>query len=259
MINNTNLLKSERQSRIRQLIDERRQVTVPEISALFQVSEVTIRRDLDEMAERGEVQRTHGGALSRTQMQKEPPVIERMNEQRAEKQRIGRAAAQLVSDGETIFLGSGTTLLEMARCLPHNIGLTVITNSIPVISELGHHPNIDLVVIGGILRKSEQAMVGHIAERDIYEFRADQVFMGIRSIDVAHGFTNDDFPDTVFDRALFQISQKVIVLADHTKFGRVSLVHVAPLSAAHMIITDQKIAPGTVEQIKTIGPQVLAV
>ncbi len=258
MINNETLFKSQRQSGILKLIEERGQITVPEVSDLFNVSKVTARRDLIEMAERGEIRRTHGGALLGA-TPTEPPVLERAQEQRDEKRRIGKAAAGLVQDGETIFLGSGTTVLAMAKQLNEGIHLTVVTNSLPVVTELSRHPHVEMIIIGGMLRKSEQAMVGHTAEQALQDFRVDHVFMGIRSIDVQNGFTNDDFPDTVLDRTLFKISSQVVVLADHTKFERTSLVHVAPLEAAYMIVTDSGTPAETIDLIQASGLRVLRV
>jgi DeoR/GlpR family transcriptional regulator of sugar metabolism len=251
--------KISRQTHILKVVEERGQVTVREISELFDISDATVRRDLFEMDRQGKLRRMHGGAVTAVQALREPPVTLRCSEQSAEKQQIGRAAAQLLRPGETVFLGSGTTVTEMARRIPDSIKLTVISNSFPVLTELNTSPNIELIAIGGMLRKSEQSMVGHVAEQNLREFRADRVFMGIRSISPVHGFTNDDFPDTTFDRALFNITSQVIVLADHSKFGRISLMHVAPIQAARMIITDSATPKELVSQIESLGPRVLLV
>ncbi len=258
MLNSEIHFKLQRQSDILRLIEERGQISVPEVSERFNVSEVTARRDLIEMAERGEIRRTHGGALRRS-APVEPPVLERAQEQREEKLRIGKAAAELVRDGETIFLGSGTTVLAMAKQMEPELHVTVVTNSLPVVNELARYPHVELIVIGGMLRKSELSMVGHTAEQALQVFHVDRLFMGVRSIDVQNGFTNEDFPDTVLDRTFFKISSQVIVLADHTKLGRTSLVHVAPLQAAATIITDSGASAEIIEQIQSAGPRVLRV
>ena len=151
---NETLLKAERQNRIRRLVEQKGRVTVTELSHQFEVSEATIRRDLEKLDGQGWIQRTHGGAVQVERATKEPPMLQRINEQRTEKQHIGQAAANLVKDGETIFLGSGTTVLEIARQLPRNLRLTVITNSLPVVNKLADRSNIELIVIGGMLRQS---------------------------------------------------------------------------------------------------------
>jgi DeoR/GlpR family transcriptional regulator of sugar metabolism len=256
---NENLLKIERQSRIRKIVEKRGRVTTVELSNQFDVSESTIRRDLEELDDLGWIQRTHGGAVLSERAAKEPPMLQRIEEGRAEKIRIGAAAASLVKEGETIFLGSGTTVLEIAHQLPLDIHLTVITNSLPVVNELAKRPNIDLIVIGGMLRQTELSMVGHIAEQDVREFRADKVFMGMRAIDARHGFTNDYFPETMTDRAILSIAPQVVVVADHTKFGKVSSVLVGQISIADVIITDDFIPTESLNELSEIGIKVIKV
>jgi DeoR family transcriptional regulator of aga operon len=253
IVNNESLLKVERQSRINKIVEERGRVTVQELSEFFGVSEATIRRDLEELDGRGWIRRTHGGALRLERAVKEPPVLQRFSEQSEEKTRIGKDAASLVREGETIFLGSGTTVLEIAQHLPHDLRLTVITNSLPIANELAGHTNVDMIVIGGMLRQSELSMVGHIAEQAVCEFRADRVFMGMRAIDTSHGFTNDYLPETMTDRAILSVAPQVIVVADHSKFGRVSTVLVAPVTAAHMIITDLATPEEVVSELEGLG------
>ncbi len=259
MDKNNTYLKEERQGRIRVMVEEQGRVFVPELSSFFNVSEATIRRDLEKLDNQGWVQRTHGGAVRIERAVKEPPMLQRIDEQRKEKQRIGKAAAALVSDGETIFLGSGTTVLEIARHLPEGLSLTVITNSISVVNELAKRSGIELIVIGGMLRQSELSMVSYIAEQAVREFRADRVFMGMRAIDARHGFTNDFLPETMTDRAILNIAPKIIVVADHSKFGKVSSVLVGPVTTAHMIITDEATPPECVNELQEMGIEVLQV
>lgn len=254
-----NLLKVERHNRIRKIVEQKGLVTTVELSNEFDVSESTIRRDLEELDELGWIQRTHGGAVRIERATKEPPILQRISEGRDEKIRIGAAAANLIKDGETIFLGSGTTVLEIARQLPFDIHLTVITNSLPVINELVNHPNIELIVIGGMLRQTELSMVGHIAEHDVGEFRADKVFMGMRAVDARHGFTNDYLPETMTDRAILSIAPQVIVVADHTKFGKVSSVLVGQITIADVIITDDFGPTDYLNELTEIGIQVMKV
>jgi DeoR/GlpR family transcriptional regulator of sugar metabolism len=253
MDTNEGLLKPERHHQIRKLVEQRGRVTVPELSVQFEVSEATVRRDLEELNSLGWLQRTHGGAVRLERAAKEPPILHRLGEQSAEKVRIGQAAAGLIKDGETIFLGSGTTVLEVARHLPHGIRLTVITNSLPVVNELAELPNVELIVIGGLLRHSELSLIGHIAEHAVCEFRADRVFMGMRAIDARHGFTNDYLPETMTDRAILSIAHQVVVVADHEKFGRVSSVLVGPVTSAHMIITDTSTPQERVAELHELG------
>jgi len=164
----------------------------------------------------------------------------RSNEQEEEKRRIGRLAASLIEDGEAVFLGSSTTVLEVAKNLPERRNLTVLTNSLLVINALAGLPEITLVGLGGVLRKSEHSFIGHITERSLAEVRADKVFFGVRALSLEHGLTNDYLPETLTDRAILGIGGQVIVVADYTKFGRVSTAFLAPLSAMHTLVTDSQ-------------------
>jgi DeoR/GlpR family transcriptional regulator of sugar metabolism len=254
---NDSYLKVERQDHIQELVNDRGRVTVQELSDLFRVSEATIRRDLEELDSQGQLRRTHGGAVRAEQAPKEPPMMQRIGDRPEEKERIGRAAVQMIKNGETIFLGSGTTVIEIARHLPQDIRLTVITNSLPVINELATHPGIELIVIGGMLRQSELSMVGHVAEQAIKEFRADRAFLGMYAIDADCGFTNDYPPEILTDRAILGIARQIVILADHSKFGRVSSMLVAPATAAQVIITDQGTPVDMIDELRERGLQVI--
>ena len=251
--------KPERQSLIRQLVEENGRVTVTDLRVRFGVSEATIRRDLEELDGQGWIRRAHGGAVRLEQAAREPPMLQRVPEQWEEKRLIGRAAAQMIHDGDTIFLGSGTTVLEIARALPADLRLTTITNSLPIVNELVDRPKVELIIIGGMLRPSELSMVGHIAEQSVREFRADRVFMGMRAIDARHGFTSDYLPETITDRTIMTIAPEVVIVADHTKFGRVSSVVVAPVSAAHVIITDSQTQAEILAELRELKLDVRAV
>jgi len=250
------MLKSARHNHIRTLVDKNGHVTVNELNGLLQVSEATIRRDLDELAEIGWVRRTHGGAVKVTRAVKEPPVLLRKQEMEEEKRSIGVLAAEMVQAGQTIFLGSGTTVSEVAQHLRQVANLTVITNTLNIANDLVGCDNIELIVIGGMFRQSELSMIGHIAEQAIREFRADLVFMGMRGIDPQHGFTNDYLPEAMTDRAILQMAPHIVVLADHTKLGRVSTVFLAPVTAAHTLITDAAVAPAIVRELTELGLEI---
>ena len=259
MRNNDNLLKIERQSYIRKLVEEQGRAAVPALSEQFDVSDATIRRDLEELDGKGWVRRTHGGAVRAERASKEPPMVQRISEQKTEKQQIGKETAKIIKEGQTIFFGSGTTVLEVVKYLPKDIQLTVITNSLPVVNHLADYPNVEMIVIGGMLRHDELSMVGHIAEQAVREFRADIVIVGMHAIDSHHGFTNDFLPETMTDRAILEIAPKVIIVADHTKFGRVSSVLVAAVTAAHMLITDQNAPKDCIQEIVELGVEVIQV
>ena len=256
---NDSLLKAERHNQIRALVNKQGRVTVQELSTQFGVSEATARRDLEELDSLGQLRRTHGGAVRAEKTSKEPPMIQRIGEKPDEKERIGKAAVGLIQNNETIFLASGTTVIEIARNLPADINLTVITNSLPVVNELANHPGIELIVIGGMLRQSELSMVGHVAEQAVCEFRADRIFLGMHAIDAKSGFTSDYLPEVMTDRAIMSIGRQVVILADHSKFGRISSVLVAPVTSANVIVTDDGTSPDCVERLMELGVHVMVV
>lgn len=249
-------MKSARHTQIRKLVDANGHVTVGELKRALGVSKATIRRDLDILDESGWLRRTHGGAVRVAGTGREPPVIQRQSQFQIQKQRIGRQAAALVREGETVFLGSGTTVHEVARAIRDVPGLTVITNALNVTNELVECPNIELIVIGGMFRQSELSMVGYVAERAIREFRADKVIMGMRGIDPVHGLTSDYLPEAITDRAILSIAACNILVADHTKLGRVSPVFLAPITSAHVLISDLAAPDHTVAEIREQGLEV---
>ncbi len=241
----------ERQNQILQWVTRQRRVTVNGICERYSISEATARRDLEQLDSQNKIQRVHGGAIALQQAPPEEPILKRQDEQASFKQRIGWMGAGLVKDGETVFLGSGTTVLEVARNLSDHHNLTVITNSLPVVNTLAETPAITLVCLGGILRASELSFIGHITEQALAEVRADKVFIGVRAISLEQGLTNDYLPETMTDRAILKAGREVIVVADHTKFGRVSTAFLATLESIHTIITDEQAPEDFVSAVST--------
>lgn len=229
---------TDRQLQILQLVETHQRLSVAEICARFAVSEATARRDLESLAESGRLRRVHGGAIALPQSAPELPMLERQDEQPGEKARIGRAAAALVADGETVFLGSGTTVLEVARALRARSSLTVITNSLPVVNTFAGLDSINLIALGGVLRDSELSFIGHLTEQALAEVHADKVILGTFAISPEHGLTHDYLPETMTDRAILKAGRQVIVVADHTKAGRQATALLAPIESLHILVTD---------------------
>ena len=241
------------------MVEQRRRVSVAEICDTFGVSVATARRDLDALAGAGRVQRVHGGAILAQPAPPEGPVLERALEQPDEKRRIGEAAATLIEPRDSVFVGSGTTTLELARNLPLDFGLTVVTNSLLVLNVLAEREDITLVCLGGMFRITEGSMIGHISDQALKELRLHKVFLGVRALDIEAGLTNDYLPETMTDRQILEAGRQVILLADHTKCGRVASGFLAPLSRVHTLITDTTTPNDFVMQIKALGVNVVAV
>lgn len=257
MRSDTSFSGVERQAQILEWLSRQQRITIGDICRVWNVSEATARRDLEALASAGKIRRVRGGAIALPQAPPELPLLQRQGEQAEEKMRIGRAAAALVQDGETVFLGSGTTVLEVARELRRRRNLTVITNSLPVVNTLVGQDGITLICLGGMLRASELSFIGHITEQDLAEVRADKVFMGTRAISLEAGLTNDYLPETMTDRAILRIGREVVIVADHTKFGRVAMAFLAPLSSIHTIVTDRGVAPEFVQALEAQGIRVI--
>ena len=247
----------ERQKQILSLLGKQGRLSVAEIVEQFSISEATARRDLETLASQGKAQRVHGGVIAAEQAPPELPILERGGEQTDEKASIGRSAAELIADGETVFLGSGTTVLEAAKHLRDRKNLTVITNSLPVLNALAGIKDITVVSLGGQLRDSELSFIGHITEQALAEVRVDKVVIGTRGISLEHGLTNDYLQETLTDRAILKIGREVIVLADHTKVNRVSTVLLAPLNAMQTFVTDSSADKKFVQVLKKNEIQVV--
>lgn len=247
----------ERQKQILSLLSKQGRLSVSEIVEQFSISEATARRDLETLASQGKAQRVHGGVIAAEQAPPELPILQREGEQADEKAGIGRAAAELIAGGETVFLGSGTTVLEAAKHLRDRKNLTVITNSLPVLNALAGIKDITVVSLGGQLRDSELSFIGHITEQALAEVRVDKVVIGTRGISLEHGLTNDYLQETLTDRAILKIGREVIVLADHTKVNRVSTVLLAPLNAMQTFVTDSSADKKFVQTLKKSGINVI--
>jgi DeoR/GlpR family transcriptional regulator of sugar metabolism len=250
-------LKVERQQLILETLRDNRQVTVAELSHRFDVSEVTIRRDLRDLAAQGALQRAHGGAIIATPASSEPPVVQRMAQVQNPKECIGRAAAALVADGESVFIGSGSTTVYVARHLGDRTNLTVVTNALTIATELASAKEVTVVVTGGMMRASELSLVGHIAEQSLREVRVDRVIIGIPAISLEAGMTNDYLPEVMTDRTIIEMAPELVVVADHTKFGKVASAYLAPIERITTLVTDSETDPATLGHLGRMGIRVI--
>lgn len=249
--------KEERLRRILEEVRKNGQVTVADLSHRFGVSDVTVRRDLRELDARGLLRRAHGGAVSAMPPSPEPPVIQRMLRQQSWKERIGRAAAAVVNEGESVFIGSGSTTAYVARCLADRDDLTVVTNALNIATELAGARGVTVVVVGGMMRASELSLVGHIAEQALREVRVDKVIIGMRAISLDEGMTNDYLPEVMTDRTVIQMASELILVADHSKFGKVASAYVAPVERVTTLVTDPETDAETLARLRAMGVRVI--
>jgi DeoR/GlpR family transcriptional regulator of sugar metabolism len=247
---------NRRLEKIKEYIAKNGSASIVELGGLFQVSEGTIRRDIDKLADAGSVIRLHGGASWPETARLEPPIYQRGNVNAEQKQWIGRTASDLIQEGETVFLGSGSTVLELARNLRTRKNLTVITNSLPIVNALSDCPDINVIMTGGLLRHSELSLIGHFVEKSLSDLRADKVVIGIHGIHLEHGLTNDFLPEAMSDRAIIRFSKTIIIVADSSKLGKVKPSFVAELGVVSRIVTDGGASPQYVAALNAMGIRV---
>jgi DeoR family transcriptional regulator of aga operon len=206
------------------------------------------------------VTRSHGGAL-RPQPLEEVPLAVKETRHHAEKVRIGEAAARMIREGETIMLDSGTTTAEIARLLPRLKlrSLTVITNALNIATEVAVQPNVRLVLIGGILRRTSHSLVGPHAEQILQGLNADRLFLGVDGLDPDIGLMTPDVLEARLNALMIQVSREVVVVADAAKFGSRSLSVIAKLEAVHKVITDRAVPKESVALLRARGVDVLVV
>jgi DeoR family transcriptional regulator, aga operon transcriptional repressor len=248
----------ERQNRIYELIRSQERIEIEEICELFTVSPSTARRDLDELVNRNLVERFHGGAVMRTfTIDADLPISSRSKAQANPKKRIGQAAARLINDGDSVFLASGTTVLEVAKNLRTTNNLEIITNSLPVLNIFSEISSMNVVCVGGVLRRSELSFTGHIAEKTLEEIRVDKVILGIYALSLVDGITHSFVQETMTDRSIIKSGRQLIVVADHTKLEHHSTAIIAPLSQVHTLVTDTEADAEFIQELTRRGVQVI--
>jgi DeoR family fructose operon transcriptional repressor len=251
------MFPEERRRRILERMRSGEAVKVADLSAELGVSEVSIRRDLRELERSGLLARTHGGALPAEGTTTEPTFAEKTTRNRAEKIAIARLAASLVQDGESIILDAGTTTREIARQLRQRRNLTVITNAFHVAAELGDCPGIEVIVTGGAVKGNTLALVGPVAEQTLEGINVDRVFLGANGIDLERGITTPTQLEAAVKRKMIAAARQVILVADHTKFGKVAFATIGPITRAHVLVTDQGLDPQAARELTARGVQVL--
>ncbi|MDH7486624.1 MAG: DeoR/GlpR family DNA-binding transcription regulator [Anaerolineae bacterium] len=251
----------ERHSKIIEIVLERGRITILDICQMFNVSEMTARRDLNALDRQGLLRRVHGGAVANLGRSYEPPFQMRATKSQEAKAAIGRKAAELVYDGDSIALDVGTTTLEIVRGLKGKRNLTILTNCLQianlVVDVLSLETEARLIVAGGIVRPRELSMIGALPERVYQEFHVDKAFIGIAGISVGDGLTEYNIEDSQVKKILLRSAREKIVVADSSKFGVTAFASVAPLNAVDKIVTDPGAPVEMVRQIRKMGVEVI--
>jgi DeoR/GlpR family transcriptional regulator of sugar metabolism len=251
----------ERQNKIIEIVLKTGQVDIPDICEKFEVSEMTARRDLNELDRRGLLRRVHGGGIANLGRSYEPPFQTRVAKNDSEKKSIGQKAAELIFDGDSIALDVGTTTLEIVPGLRGKRNLTIVTSCLQiasrVVEKLSLESNARLILTGGIIRPQELSMIGPIPEQVYQELHVDKAFIGIGGINLDDGFTEYNIEDTQIKKSLIRSAREKIVVADGSKFGVTTFASVAPLTAVDKIVTDHNAPLEMIEQIREQGVEII--
>jgi DeoR family fructose operon transcriptional repressor len=251
-----NMFAEERKNKILEMISKEKKVTVAHLAKLFGVTGATIRTYLRDLENARLLTRTHGGAIERTRTGFEPDSHEKEVQNLEAKQKIGRAALELVDDDDTIVLDTGTTTLELARCLGTRSNITVVTNDIVIAQLLEEMGIAGIIFMGGLVRRGFHCTVG-IQGRNLTEgLTADKAFMGANGFTMAKGATTPDVQQAETKKHMISISAKTILLCDHTKIGKVSFAQFAKSEQIDALVTDQ-VEPKDRELIERAGIELI--
>lgn len=248
-----------RRAKILEILEKQGQVRINDLKEMFSVSEVTLRNDLEKLEEKKLLIRTRGGGIQTPEVRFDYQFNKALTVSLKEKRAIGKEAAKLVKDNETIILDSGTTTLEVARNLVKLNNVTVITNSINIAFELLNYPNLRIIMLGGNIRASSLSVNGPVAENNLKDLYCDKVFLGVNGVDSKLGIFTTVIEDTPLNRLMIERSKEVIVVTDSSKFYKKSFSIVAPINSVDILITDSNIPKDELENLTNAGVRTIIV
>lgn len=254
------MLPAERRNEILELLRLNKAITVKELCDALEASEATIRRDLSTLESEGKLERTHGGAIlnSDIYMDNEENYYKKESLYSDQKSAIAVKAFEFIKENDSIVLDSGTTTLELAKLIGKSeLKITVITNSTTVLGLLTNNPNLDLIVLGGKVRLSTLATVGSIATENLKRLNANKVFLAINGISLTNGLMTPDIEEADIKKAMISSGLERFVLADHSKFKKMAMCQVAPVSIVDYIITDKEVDQELVKQYEMNDVKIL--
>jgi DeoR family transcriptional regulator of aga operon len=250
---------TERHQHIINKIKQEGSVKVLDLCADLDVSSVTIRKDLKLLEEKELLYRTHGGGTLINPYAGDKPVNEKEKIRATEKLSIGEAAAGLIHPNDCIVVASGTTVLSLAKAIRPHQNLTVITAALNVALELIHHAQVEVIQLGGILRKSSSSVTGSYAENILADFSCSKLFLGVDGIDLEFGLTTTNILEAQLNRKMIAATQRTIVLADSSKFGKRGFGKICGLEEIEQVITDRGISDHMAETLRGMGIEVTIV
>lgn len=249
----------KRHQAILDLLEKESYVSVQQLCDLFKVSAVTIRKDLKLLEDKGLLFRTHGGATAENPYINDRHVNEKEKLHVKEKEAIANAAVKLIKPHDSIMIASGTTMQALAKALTIEDELNITTSSLNVSLELTKSPYYDILQLGGTVRHSSSSVTGHFSQAVLENISCNLLFLGVDGIDINHGCTTTSLEEAMLNKKMIASAQKVIVLADSSKFNRKGFGKICDLSEIHHIITDSGISTTIAEEIKGTGIQLTLV
>jgi DeoR family transcriptional regulator, fructose operon transcriptional repressor len=253
------LFAEERKSKILDLLKQNAKLVVPDLCQYFFVSPATIRNDLRELENAGLLKRTHGGAINSEKTGYELNSYQKEIENLPEKKAIAKFAADMIEDGDTIALDTGTTTLELAKLLAGKKQITVVTNDLFIASYLEENSDANIILIGGSVRKNFHCTIGPIALKTFSGLSVDKVFVATNGITIQKGLTTPDINQAEIKKAMIRMASEIIVLCDSSKIGNHGFVQVCPIAAIHCLVTDGRIDERDLNELVSAGVTVHAV
>lgn len=235
------------------------QVNVNELSEILGVTGVTIRNDLAQLEKKRVLIRARGGAIKYEHnfAEEDYPLSDKQKRHFLEKREIGKRAAELIEENNTIIIDSGSTTYELAKNLKQFNALTVITNALNVATLLAEYNNIDVIVPGGMLKKNSLSLVGILAERGFRDYYCDKLFLGVDGFDLDFGISTPDPEEAHLNQVMIGKSKEIIVVADSSKFQKRGFAFIAPVNKINTIVTDKGILPENRNKLERLGVKVI--
>ncbi|GAB6988803.1 DeoR/GlpR family DNA-binding transcription regulator [Paenibacillus pini] len=242
------MLAAQRRQKIIDMLHLNKRVLVSDLSKCFEVTEETIRRDLEKLEKEGVVTRSYGGAMLNRHTNEDLPFSTRNAIHPELKRSIAMKAMELIQDGDTLMVDPSSTALEFMKILGTKRNLTVITNSIHILHDFASS-NIQVISTGGSLRACSMSLVGPIAQDTVQKYNVDTVVIGCKGLSMDKGITDSNEPECELKKYMLRQAEKVILLADHSKFNKTAFVKLLDLDRVDYLITDQKPEPEWLEQL----------
>jgi len=248
---------TDRHEFILRKLKENGKVNIIELTDLMKVSGVTIRKDLKLLEDKNLLFRTRGGGSINNPYAAERTINEKEFINSEEKQKIAKAALALIGMSDSICIGSGTTMFELARCLHPAKHVTVITPALKVGLELSNRPNVEVLQLGGLIRANSSSVAGAYAERILAEISCGVLFLGVDGIDLDFGFSITNLAEATLNQKMIETAQTTVILADSSKFDRRGMGKICGFEQVHYVVTDDKVADNIVKQIEERGVKVI--